>query len=183
MRRALTGCIAWICLAVSTAAAAPPEPVAGPVDLARYAGRWYEIRKIPNRFQDQCARGTTATYRLRDDGRIDVVNRCLTADGETEEAGGIARIVDRERRSRLQVSFVSFFGWRPFWGDYWILGLDPDYSWAVVGTPSRDYGWVLSREPSLTPAQADSVTAILRRQGYDTEAFATSPQDVGGRGR
>jgi len=127
----------------------PPVTTVPGVDLERYAGLWHEIARIPNRFQDQCAGGTTAEYTLREDGRLDVVNRCRREDGEWDQAEGVAKVSDDGDRTRLKVSFVSFLGWRPFWGDYWIIGLDDDYRWAVVGTPDREYGWILAREPVL----------------------------------
>lgn len=111
------------------------------VDLSRYVGLWHEVAKIPNKFQKQCARGTTAEYTLREDGRITVVNRCIRENGDPDEAKGEAKIVDPATNARLKVSFVSFLGWRPFWGDYWIIGLDDQYQWAVIGTPDRKYGW------------------------------------------
>mgnify|MGYP000872173260 FL=1 len=110
------------------------------VDLTKYVGLWYEIAKIPNRFQKQCVKGTTAQYKLLKDGNIEVINSCLTEEGEKDVADGLARIVDKKTNSKLEVSFVSIFGIRLFWGDYWILGLGDDYEYAVVGTPSRKYG-------------------------------------------
>ena len=146
------------------------------VDLERYAGRWYEIAKIPNRFQKQCGYGTTAEYMLREDGRIDVINRCFRNDGRPKEAKGVARIVDTTSHAKLEVSFVSFLGWRPFWGDYWVIGLDDEYRWAVIGTPDRKYGWVLARTPSLDEEVREKVFEILERNGYVQTAFEPSPQ-------
>ena len=147
------------------------------VDLSRYRGLWYEVAKIPNRFQKQCARGTTAEYALRDDGRITVVNRCIKDDGSADAAEGVAKIVDTASNAKLAVSFVSFLGWRPFWGDYWVIGLDADYRWAIIGTPDRKYGWVLSRTPSLDADAMDAIFAIIEQNGYQRSAFETSPQD------
>jgi apolipoprotein D and lipocalin family protein len=147
------------------------------VDLTRYAGLWYEVAKIPNRFQKQCARGTTAEYALRDDGRISVINRCIKEDGSTDEAKGVAKIVDVTSNAKLKVSFVSFLGWRPFWGDYWVIGLDENYQWAIIGTPDRKYGWVLARTPSLDMNTMDAIFAIIERNGYPRSAFVMSPQD------
>jgi len=144
------------------------------VDLTRYAGRWHEIAKIPNRFQKKCARATTADYALRDDGRIDVINRCIKKNGNLNEASGVARIVDSDSNAKLQVSFVSLFGWHLFWGDYWVIGLDKDYQWAIVGHPKRKFGWVLSRTPQMDAATLDEVFGILEDQGYDRDAFETS---------
>ncbi len=138
-----------------------PVPVDS-VDLGRYVGTWYEIAKIPNSFQSKCAMNTTATYKLRDDGRIDAVNECVESDGSVNVARGIARVVDPQTNSKLKVSFVSILGINLFWGDYWIIGLDKDYKYAVVGTPSRKYGWILSRTPSLSPR---SLSEIAVRNG------------------
>jgi apolipoprotein D and lipocalin family protein len=144
------------------------------VDLVRYAGLWHEVARIPNRFQKQCVRGTTAEYALREDGRITVVNRCVERDGGTSQARGIARVVDASSRARLEVSFVSFLGWRPFWGDYWVLGLDEGYQWAVVGTPDRKYGWILARGRALDAQTLETVFAVLERNGYARSAFQMS---------
>ena len=156
-------------------AALPPLVTVDRVDLTRYAGRWFEVAKIPNRFQKQCHCEAAADYTLRDDGRVDVVNSCRKADGTPDQARGLAKVVDKSTNARLKVSFVSFLGWRPFWGDYWIIGLDADYGWAVIGTPSRKYGWVLSRTPALEASTMDTVYAILERNGYRRAAFEISP--------
>jgi apolipoprotein D and lipocalin family protein len=169
----MTGC-------ASTGAASADEGPAvvtvDAVDLQRYAGLWYEIAKIPNRFQDQCARGTTATYSMREDGRISVLNSCFEEDGQRDEADGVAKIVDGSGNAKLEVSFVSFLGWRPFWGDYWVIGLDEDYGWAIIGTPDRKYGWVLARTTELDEKTMADIYAILERNGYDKDAFERSPQ-------
>ena len=146
------------------------------VDLERYVGLWYEIAKIPNRFQKKCARGTTAKYLLREDGRITVINRCVKKDGDVDEAKGIAKIEDTNSNAKLKVSFVSFIGWRPFWGDYWVIGLDEDYQWAIVGTPDRKYGWMLARTPTLDEDTFEKIFAILERNGYKRDTFELSPQ-------
>lgn len=153
------------------------EPVTvDSVDLSRYIGTWYEIAKIPNTFQKKCARNTTATYTLRDDGEIDVVNRCEESDGSENVANGIAKIVDPKTNAKLEVSFVRILGIQLFWGDYWIIGLDRNYRYAVVGTPSRKYGWILSRMPALSAADMATVKNILRREGYDPGAFVPTEQ-------
>lgn len=154
------------------------EPVTvNNVDLKRYAGTWYEIARIPNGFQDQCVKNVTATYSLREDGRIDVVNRCVEEDGSIDEAEGIAQVKDKETYSKLEVSFVSFFGIRPFWGDYWILGLEEDYKYVVVGDPSREYGWILSRAKMMTENELETCFEILRKQGYNPEKFEMTLQE------
>ncbi len=172
--------IFWLSLVPTWVAGASP-PDAHPVttvphvDLQRYVGLWYEIAKIPNRFQKKCTEGTTATYALRDDGRIDVLNQCVKKDGRRDEAQGLAKIVPATGDAQLEVSFVSFLGWRPFWGDYWIIGLDEEYQWAVIGTPDRKYGWVLARTTSLDSGAMNNIFAILAANGYDRDVFEISP--------
>ena len=146
------------------------------VDLARYAGIWYEIAKIPNRFQKQCARDTLAQYTLRPDGRIDVVNQCLKRNGSVDQAKGIAKVVDAATGAKLKVSLVSLLGWRPFWGDYWIVGLDPNYRWAVVGAPNRKYGWILARSKTLDPDTLQTIATIIERNGYQRGSFQMGGQ-------
>ena len=144
------------------------------VDLKKYAGLWYEFAKIPNSFQDQCVKGTTAEYVLTTDGEIKVLNSCIDEDGKVDEADGLARIVDKKTNAKLEVSFFSILGWRPVWGDYWVIGLDENYQWAIVGTPSRKYGWILSRTPKLDQITTDKIFGILKDQGYDPAKFEIS---------
>lgn len=133
------------------------------VEVPRYVGTWYEIASYPQRFQKGCT-GTTATYTLEEDGSLGVVNRCFkeTLDGEESRAEGRARVVDRTTNAKLEVSFF----W-PFWGDYWIVELGPNYEYAAVGHPSRDYLWILSRTPTMDDATYEALLARLEAQGYD----------------
>nr|HMN26032.1 lipocalin family protein [Ignavibacteriaceae bacterium] len=119
---------------------------------------------------------TTAKYILKEDGEIAVINSCIDKDGKVDDADGVARIVDKKTNAKLEVSFVSFLGWRPFWGDYWIIGLDENYQWAVIGTPNRKYGWVLSRTPKLDLETMDRIFQILKEQGYNKKDFEISIQ-------
>ena len=146
------------------------------VDLERYIGLWYEIARIPNRFQKNCIGNTTAMYSLNEDGTIKVVNSCEEED-ETNSAEGIAKVVDKKTNSKLEVSFVSIFGINLFWGDYWIIGLDEDYSYAVVGTPNRKYGWILGRSKTLPEEKLDEVYSILEKNGYNPQDFKNTRQD------
>lgn len=147
------------------------------VDLAKYSGKWYEISKIPNTFQDHCIKNTTANYEIMDDGEIIVTNSCVEEDEEFDSSTGLARIVDNETNSKLEVSFVSLFGWYLFWGDYWILGLSEDYNYAVVGTPSRKYGWILSRNRKMSNNDLETCFQILENNGYDRNDFEMSLHD------
>jgi apolipoprotein D and lipocalin family protein len=154
----------------------PPLEAVPEVDLERYLGTWYEIASYPQRFQEGCT-ATTATYSLRSDGEIDVLNRCRkgSLDGPEDTAEGRARVVDRTTNAKLE---VSFFG--PFWGDYWIIDLGPEYEYAVVGHPSRDYLWILSRTPTLGAKTYAGILSRLEDKGYPLEPLqktqqATSP--------
>lgn len=146
------------------------------VDLGKYVGVWYEIAKIPNPFQKKCAKNTTAQYLIRKDGRIDVINRCVKSNGQTIQARGVARIIDKESNAKLKVSFVKFLGIRLFWGNYWIIGLDQNYQYAVIGEPSRKYGWILSRSPQLSDTDWEIFQEILVNQGYNPERFIKTDQ-------
>jgi apolipoprotein D and lipocalin family protein len=141
------------------------------VDLKEYAGLWYEIAKIPNSFQDHCMRGTTAEYSLKSNGEIAVINSCIDEDGDVDEADGVARVIDKKTNAKLEVSFVSFLGWRPFWGDYWIIGLYDDYQWAVVGHPERKFGWILSRIKQPDEKTMNRIFEILKNRGYNPADF------------
>jgi apolipoprotein D and lipocalin family protein len=142
------------------------------VDLSRYVGTWYEIASYPQRFQKGCT-GTTATYTLKDNGEIKVVNRCRlgTLDGEPKMAEGRARVVDTATNAKLQ---VSFFG--PFWGDYWVFELDDGYRYAAVGAPSRDYLWVLSRTPQMPAADYDALLKKLESKGFPLDRLQKTAQ-------
>jgi apolipoprotein D and lipocalin family protein len=146
------------------------------VDLDRYTGLWYEIARLPNRFQKQCVKNVTAYYRLLSDGKIEVVNRCLQTDGKADEVKGIAKVVDLINFSRLKVSFFRPLGISLFWGDYWIIGLGANYEYAVVGTPDRKYGWILARQSRLENKQLDEIFDLLRRQGYQPDDFIMTVQ-------
>ncbi len=138
------------------------------VDLTRYVGEWFEIARFPNRFQRQCLGDVRATYATRPDGRLDVINRCRTGTGATE-ARGVARVVDVATSARLKVRFApAFLSFLPaVWGDYWVLGLAPDYSWATVGTPDRKYLWILGRTASLGTESYASALDAATSNGFD----------------
>lgn len=143
------------------------------VDIDRYLGDWYEVARLPNRFQRRCLGDVRASYARRDDGRLDVVNRCRGDEG-TVEARGVARIVDTTTGARLKVRFApAFLSFLPqVWGDYWVIGLADDYSWAVVGSPDRHYLWVLARTPALDAASYEKALDAARSNGFDLDRLA-----------
>jgi len=155
--------MAAICGCAPSGQGLPPLQTVARVDLQRYLGTWYEIASYPHRFQKGCV-ATRAVYKLRDDGQIAVRTECRdeTLDGPLKSVQGKARVVDPASNARLEVTFF----W-PFWGAYWIIDLDPDYRWAVVGHPSRNYLWILSRTRTLDETLYQQIVARLTAQGYE----------------
>lgn len=168
-RRLLVAALCALLPALPAAGAEPLEPVPE-LELERYAGRWYEIARYPQFFQRNCAGDVTAEYTLQDDGSVRVVNRCLREDGREIEARGAARRAAAEGpASQLEVRFAPrWLSGLPFvWGDYWVIALDPEYRWAVVGAPSRKYLWILSRTPQLDDATWARILDLVVARGYD----------------
>jgi apolipoprotein D and lipocalin family protein len=145
---------------------ATPVSVAS-VDIARYAGLWYEIARYPSWFQRNC-QGVTALYTPRPDGRITVLNTCRTGarDGRPRAVRGVARVIPGSNGARLAVNFapVPLPAGR---GNYWILSLDDAYTQAVVGDPSGRYLWFLSRTPRVSAEVRAQMNAVAVRNGYD----------------
>lgn len=142
------------------------------VELDRYYGTWYEIARLPNRFQKMCASDTRAIYQP-DGEEVTVLNQCRTEDGVLEQAKGIARVVEGSNGAKLRVSFF-----RPFYGDYWILALDPDYRSVLIGEPGRDYAWVLARQPEMDAATLETLLSRAADLGFDREAFVRTQHNV-----
>jgi len=161
---------------LASEANSPSLAVVPELDLQRYAGRWFEIARLPNRFQTSCAGEVTATYRIRRDGRIDVINECSTEDGGVKSATGLAKISDAPQK--LKVRFAP--AWLSFlpmvWGDYWVIDLADDYSWAVVGEPGREYFWILAREPRLPEETIQGIVERAEKQGYDLSSMTRTRQ-------
>lgn len=141
------------------------------VDLKRYSGTWYEIARYPNRFQRDCHSDTKAEYTVRKDGKVQVVNSCRQNDGRTKTARGTAKIADKRTNAKLRVTFF----W-PFYGNYWVIGLSPDYRYAIVGEPKRKYLWILSRTPEMDEARYQSLVEQIREAGYDPDKLIKTPQ-------
>jgi apolipoprotein D and lipocalin family protein len=141
----------------------PLLEVVSSVDIERYAGKWYEIASLPVSQQKGCY-CTTAEYSIIDSTTIKVVNKCRkgSIEGEYDEAEGKAFVVEGSNNAKLRVQFF----W-PFRGDYWIIDLDKDYQYAVVGVPSRKYFWILSRSPKMDSEMLNSLLAKVKEKGFD----------------
>ena len=152
------------------------------VDLQKYIGVWYEIARLPNKFQRECAGDVSATYSLNPGGTMKVVNSCRQA-GKTEpkKAEGVARVAEEDNGSKsvLEVRFapaiLSFLD--SVWGDYRIIALDDAYRYVLVGSNDRKYLWILSRSKTLDDEIYSKLLAAASRQGFDTKAMIRTPQN------
>ena len=156
-------------------------PTVNDINLERYAGRWYEIARLPMWFERKCTGNITATYALREDKRVNVINRCNTESGMIS-AKGIAEVPNPAYPGQLRVRFApDWLSWFPVvWGDYWIMALDPDYRWVMVGAPNRSYLWILSRTPALDPQTEDTLKQQAAALGFSVNEMinvTNTPQD------
>ncbi len=143
------------------------------VDINRYVGRWYEIARFPHSFEKDLV-GVTATYTLRKDGKIDVLNQGYvgTLDGRLKQAMGKAKIPNSEETGRLKVSFFLFF-----YADYFILELDEaDYQYAMIGSSSDKYLWILCRQPEMPAKTYQMLVSKAQSRGYNTDKLIVVKQ-------
>lgn len=143
------------------------------VDLQRYSGKWYEIASFPQRFQKGCT-CTSAEYTPTEKGYVIVNNQCRkdSAGGKTVGIKGKAFPVKGSNNAKLKVQFF----W-PFRGDYWIIDLADDYSYAVVGTENRNYLWILCRQPKMEQQTIEKILAGIKDKGFDTHRLSYTKQD------
>jgi apolipoprotein D and lipocalin family protein len=148
-------------------------PVVKTVDLQRYSGTWFEILRLPNSFEGGLT-CITANYSLKDNGDIKVLNSGHKIDDPSmiKTSTGTAWMPNPSEPTKLKVRFF----W-PFSGDYWILALDPDYKYVMIGEPARDYLWILSREKTLAEQTVNTLLAQAKSQGFDTTKVLRTPQD------
>ncbi|MFH1197084.1 MAG: lipocalin family protein [bacterium] len=148
----------------------PPLDVVDHVDIQKYLGKWYEIARLPNSFQKDCD-CTTAEYGIIDSTTLSVLNKCIK-NGELDDANGKAFVVEGTNNAKLRVQFF----W-PFRGDYWIIELDQEnYQYAVVGTPSREYLWILARTPQMEEQLYNSLVEKAKAKGFDVTKLLVAKQ-------
>jgi apolipoprotein D and lipocalin family protein len=147
------------------------------LDIDRYLGTWFEICRLPLKWEDAQARDITATYSRNPDGSVRVENRCIDKDGNPDRSIGQAFPIDGSN-ARLKVSFLpQFLRWIPFTkGDYWVLRISSDYTVALVGTPDRDNLWLLSRTADLAPDETADFLGAAEREGFDLSGLITPVQ-------
>lgn len=149
------------------------------LDLDRFLGHWHAVAWLPLPFQRRCAGELTLEYAPRDDGLIVLHGSCRTADGRVSETHGVVRQpVPLREPAKLQVRFAP--AWldrlRFVWNEHWVVGLDPDYRWAMVGEPRRRYLWILGREARMDYHLFEELKGIARRMGYDLAPLLVSRQ-------
>jgi len=142
------------------------------LDIKKYAGKWYEIAKLPNRFE-QGLTCVTAEYVPMQDGSIKVINSGLKTDGSNKRKRieGSAKVPDKNKPGELKVTFF----W-PFYGDYFVFELGKEYQYALVGSPSRKYFWILGREKVMDETQYQTLLSIARDYGFDISAVEKMDQ-------
>ena len=149
----------------------PPLQTVEKVDLERYLGTWYEIARYEHFFEKEC-KNVSANYSIMDEETIKVINKCTKIQtNEKKEAMGRAYAID-ETNSKLKVSFF-----RPFYGDYWVLILDENYEYAVVGTPNREYLWILARDKKLPLKIQNDILEKLPSLGFDISKLLWTMQE------
>lgn len=148
------------------AATLPNEPVRT-LDMTRYVGQWHDIAHLPMYFQRKCLSAVTATYSANPDGTLRVQNTCRTRKG-IESTDGVAKI-DSDRPGAFKVRFApAWLSWLPLsWAEYWVIDVDPDYQWAVVGSQNRKHMWILARTPTMDRQLFERIVARAKQRGYD----------------
>jgi len=181
MKQKLPAVILLLSLCVASTAPVAQTSALKPIaalDVQRYMGTWYEIAKYPNWFQKKCVSHTRALYTLQPDGTVRVDNRCMTESGEDSQAIGQARQIGAATSPKLEVRFAP--AWLSFiplvWGDYWVIDLDAQYQLVAVSEPKREYLWILSRTPTISPAAYNDLTSRLTLNGFDLKRLEPTRQ-------
>jgi apolipoprotein D and lipocalin family protein len=162
--------VAALLLAALACSEEPPLEVAK-VELERFEGGWYEIAKLPRVTQAGCT-GTVAVYRLSSKNELDVYSECHEGelDGPARRMSARAVVTDPDEPAKLALDFGGFFG------DYWIVEVDPDYRFAAVGHPSRDYLWILARKPEIPESDFTALSERVRAKGFDVDRLERTLQ-------
>jgi apolipoprotein D and lipocalin family protein len=171
-------CIAML---ASCATSNPGLPTQAGVDLNRYAGTWYEQARLPNSFQEDCVGDVQADYKILTEDTISVTNQCRTGNGGTKVAnaeGRLSKASDPRDPAKLEVRFApKWTSWLPMvWGDYWIIKLEGDYEYSLVGTPDRKYLWVLSRDKQADKAVVTRMLDYAGTLGFPVDQALMTPQ-------
>lgn len=183
-KNTLLSCLLSLMIAPSFAqmptASAPQKPQSvqsvEKIDVVRYMGTWHEIARLPLIYQEKCLGDVQAHYTLQADNTVQIINSCRQANGDVAQSVGKAWL-QNQGGSQLKVSFLpKILRWLPIGrGDYWILRLDADYQTVLIGTPNRQYLWVLSRSPKLDERVLQDYLQTAREQGFDLRQLIVNP--------
>ena len=144
------------------------------VDLRRYSGKWFEIARLPNKFQKDCVGNTTVTFNtMKRDGELEILNRCLQKNGKTEQIRGEAKVAGGNTNAKMKVSLPKFSA-----DSLWIVDLDPNYQYSVVTSPKREYLWIYSRTPQLDAGVYQQILRRIEAMGFQPNRLIKTPQDV-----
>ncbi|MCO4753781.1 MAG: lipocalin family protein [Bacteriovoracaceae bacterium] len=176
MSNSLLGLILLLSTTLMANAQQPELKTVKNLDLERYQGLWYELYRLPNRFEEGCI-NVSATYKIKGQ-KLEVANKCiLEATGEEKIANGTAFVENETTRASLKVSFVPFFQrWGLFAGDYNVLEVGPNYEYALVGSKDRNYLWILSRTKQLDLSIVEELKSNAIRQSFDLSELIKTPQ-------
>jgi len=157
---------------VSACDSNPPLDTVSNVDLNRFQGRWYEIAKLPRPTQVDCY-ATVAVYTRTSATTMNLDHQCNlgSLSGPIHESQADAVVNDPSVTSKLSVNFGG-----GFYGDYWIIDLGENYQFAVVGHPTRQFLWIISRTPTLDSATLKGVIQRAKDKGFDTAQLQYTPQ-------
>lgn len=166
---ALFGLLFFLPFAANASGSEEPVPVEE-LDLERYQGTWHELASMPQEFARDCVGHAQANYEILANGLVKVLNSCEIQDGTRRVAEARARVNPMFNEvAKLQVTFANVGGnwlWQAA-GNYWVLDLGQNYEYAVVGDPTRDYAWILSRTESVPVEKLEMIANGLLGQGYD----------------
>eukprot|EP00897_Mesotaenium_endlicherianum_P007272 jgi/Mesen1/6573/ME000336S05791 len=159
----------------------PVEVVTG-LDLQRYMGRWFEIASMPSTFQPKTGTNSRANYTLRPDGTVGVVNETWTNAVRASIEGKAWKVDAKSEEAKFIVQFwvPPFLPLFPVRGDYWVMALDKEnYTYALVGQPSRKFLWVLSRTPQMADETYAKLMEVATEQGYDVSKLKKTEHPEG----
>lgn len=142
------------------------------LNLSRYQGTWYEIARLPNSFERGLT-SVTATYSIKENGKIQVINQGYKAGDRKKSIKGVAWVPSKEYPGRLKVRFF----W-PFSGDYYVIAIDDDYNYALVGSPSRKFLWLLAKQPVMPEQVYDQYLALAREANFNIEELIMVDQSL-----
>jgi len=162
--------IAPVVLALAAAGCYGPLETAPNVDTSRLSGTWYEIAHLPRTTQEGCTQ-TTATYAPIEDGKLSVLHQCTLANGAIQKSAATLYDLGDASHAKLGIDLGGFIG------DYWITDVASDYRYVVVGHPSRDYLWILSRDKHMAQSDLDAVLARAKSEQFDVSKLEYTTQN------